>query len=278
MSNLVNLTDFVRSNAPLCVITGAGCSTPSGIYDYRDQSGAWKRPEPVQLQDFLTKSAARRRYWARSMLGFPRFEQARPNPAHKSLVELEKLGVIQSVISQNVDDLHEIAGQSSLVKLHGSLSTATCVDCLRTEARTTIQQRLESLNARFLSFVENPADGGESVYTKPIDQSFTIPACLNCGGILKPDVVFFGGSIPTRIKKIAQQAVLDAQGLLLVGTTSQVFSCYRLVRDAHDAGIPIAAINKGKTRVDDLLSVQIGDSIESVLPRLVNLVAHSKQS
>ena len=270
MTNFDRLTDFVVANAPLCAITGAGFSTPSGIYDYRDRSGNWKRPEPVQLQAFLTNASARRRYWARSMLGYPRFERARPNPAHISLVELEKLDIVQDTVTQNVDDLHELAGQKSVVKLHGSLATATCLDCGYTEARAAIQRRLESSNAHFLSRVDVPADGGEAVYSTPIDQSFIVPACLKCGGMLKPDVVFFGDSVPDEIKRSAREAVLRARGVLLMGTTSQVFSCFRLVREANEAGLPIAAINKGRTRVDDLLAVQVEDSIELVLPKLLD--------
>lgn len=272
MTNFDRLTDFVVANAPLCAITGAGFSTPSGIYDYRDRSGNWKRPEPVQLQAFLTNASARRRYWARSMLGYPRFERARPNPAHISLVELEKLDIVQDTVTQNVDDLHELAGQKSVVKLHGSLATATCLDCGYTEARAAIQRRLESSNAHFLSRVDVPADGGEAVYSTPIDQTFIVPACLKCGGMLKPDVVFFGDSVPDEIKRSAREAVLRARGVLLMGTTSQVFSCFRLVREANEAGLPIAAINKGRTRVDDLLAVQLEDSIESVLPKLLDRV------
>lgn len=276
MTNFERLTHFVVANAPLCAITGAGFSTPSGIYDYRDRLGNWKRPEPVQLQAFLTKASARRRYWARSMLGYPRFEKARPNSAHISLVELEKLNIVQGIVTQNVDDLHELAGQKSLVKLHGSLATATCLDCGSTETRAAIQRRLESNNAHFLSRVDVPADGGEAVYSTPIDQSFTVPACLKCGGMLKPDVVFFGDSVPDEIKRSAREAVLKARGVLLMGTTSQVFSCFRLVRAASDAGLPIVAINKGKTRVDDLLTVQVEESIELVLPKLFDRVAYKE--
>lgn len=276
MTNFDRLTDFVVANAPLCAITGAGFSTPSGIYDYRDRSGNWKRPEPVQLQAFLTKASARRRYWARSMLGYPRFQRASPNSAHVSLVELEELNIVQGTITQNVDDLHELAGQRSLVKLHGSLATATCLDCGHTEARPAIQRRLESSNAHFLSHVDVPADGGEAVYSTPIDESFIVPACLECGGMLKPDVVFFGDSVPDEIKRSARDTVLKSRGVLLMGTTSQVFSCFRLVREAKDAGLPIAAINKGKTRVDDFLAVQLEDSIELVLPKLLDRVAYKE--
>ena len=208
------------------------------------------------------------------MLGYPRFDDARPNPAHVSLVELEKLNIVQGTVTQNVDNLHELAGQKSLVKLHSSLATATCLDCGYTEDRAAIQRRLESSNAHFLSRVEVPADGGEAVYSTPIDQSFIVPACLKCGGMLKPDVVFFGDSVPNEIKRSARETVLESRGVLLMGTTCQVFSCFRLVREANDAGIPIAAINQGKTRVDDLLAVQVEDSIELVLPKVLEHVAY----
>lgn len=264
----VRLRDFILDHNPLCVITGAGCSTASGIYDYRDQQGEWKRPEPVYLHDFLHLAAARRKYWARSMLGYPRFAQAQPNQAHYSLVKLEQRGFIRHLITQNVDDLHEDAGQQNVTKLHGSLASATCINCGTQERRAEIQSRLELINRRYLDNVEYATDGGEASFTIPIDETFCVPSCLECGGIIQPDVVFFGGAVSDCVKRTALAAVLDARGLILLGTTAQVFSCYQLVREAHRRGIAIAAINKGKMRTADLLEFQISEAVEDLLPRV----------
>ena len=155
------LATFVRHNKPLCVITGAGCSTDSGIFDYRDESGDWKREPPVHLDEFLRSDVARRKYWARSMLGWPRFFKATPNYAHRALVQLEQAGFVDVVITQNVDDLHEKSGQKNIIPLHGSLATVTCQDCGITVERQVIQQELESLNPKFVVASVIPDAGGE---------------------------------------------------------------------------------------------------------------------
>jgi len=273
MSNLNLLAEFVREQAPLCVFTGAGCSTPSGIYDYRNEEGQWKRPEPVYLQDFLTKSRSRRQYWARSMLGFPRFLQAQPNPAHHALAELEERDYMSNLITQNVDKLHEVAGQQKLVKLHGSLATVTCLTCGHQISREKIQASLERENQYFLEHSEQMVDGGEARYTVPIDETFLIPACDACGGIIKPDVVFFGDSVPEEVKQSARHSVRASRGVLLLGTTAQVYSCYRHVREADQLGLPIAAINVGKTRADDLLQIKLEQAVEKILPRLLDALS-----
>ena len=266
---LSELVAFLQAHTPLCVITGAGCSTPSGIYDYRDATGNWKRPQPVYLHDFLSKPSARREYWSRSMLGYPRFMQAKPNVIHRALAELETAGAISSVVTQNVDSLHEDAGQQSVIKLHGTLATVSCLDCGIRKERSAIQKILEEENRFYLAHVKLMSDGGESQYTVPIGDDFQIPDCENCGGILKPDVVFFGDSVPTFVKVEAQKAVVSSRGLLVLGTSCQVFSCFRLVQAAYKCSIPIASINLGRTRADQLLAIKLNASLETVIPKLV---------
>ena len=257
LGNIDDLVSFVEMQKPLCVITGAGCSTDSGIFDYRGEDGAWKRPPPVQLDEFLRTETARRKYWARSMLGWPRFHQARPNVAHRSLVRLETAGLIQSLVTQNVDDLHEIAGQRQVVRLHGSLATASCLSCSRKIARQEIQGWLESANQKFLRSAVPVDAGGESVYAIDIDDSFQVPMCPICGGTLKPDVVFFGGSIPTDVKDAARDAVLRANGLLSIGSSLMVYSSFRLVKEATSRRKRVAVLGRGLTRADELASLRV---------------------
>ena len=262
------LVQFLREHRPLCVITGAGCSTSSGIFDYRDAEGNWKRPQPVLLDDFLNSVNARRRYWARSMLGWPMFSRAAPNVAHTVLTRLEEQGFIQSVITQNVDDLHERSGQQRVIPLHGSLRTVTCVECHSCFNRDGIQARLEVSNPQFVSAAVMPDAGGEGYYSIDVDESFVVPHCETCGGVLKPDVVFFGGNINPAVKHAASEAIRQAHGVLVVGTSLMVYSSFRLVKLAHAQGIPIATLGIGVTRGDPLASLTIRREITSTFEEL----------
>ena len=264
-----SLVQFTREHHPLCVITGAGCSTGSGIFDYRDVDGKWKRPPPVLLDEFLTSMSARRRYWARSMLGWRQFSTATPNVAHRALARLEKLGFVTQIITQNVDDLHESAGQKNVIPLHGSLRTVTCVDCQKREPRSGIQAQLEISNPRFVSAAVMPDAGGEGFYAIDVDDSFAVPNCSKCGGILKPDVVFFGGNIESDVKRAANEAIRAAAGVLVVGTSLMVYSSFRLVKLAHELSIPVASLGYGVTREDSLMSLMIRREIASTFEELI---------
>lgn len=262
------LVQFLREHRPLCVITGAGCSTNSGIFDYRDAEGNWKRPQPVLLDDFLNSENARRRYWARSMLGWPLFSRAVPNTAHIVLTRLEEQGFVSCVITQNVDDLHETSGQQHVIPLHGSLRTVTCVECRSRFDRDGIQERLETTNPQFVSAAVKPDAGGEGYYSIGIDESFDVPHCEKCGGVLKPDVVFFGDNINPTVKYAASEAIRHARGVLVVGTSLMVYSSFRLVKLAHAQGIPIATLGFGVTRGDALASLTIRREITSTFEEL----------
>ncbi|TVS17066.1 MAG: NAD-dependent protein deacetylase [Gammaproteobacteria bacterium] len=248
---------FVQQHSRLVVLTGAGCSTESGIPDYRDAGGAWKRPPPVQYQDFMRSDHARRRYWARSMLGYPLMAAARPNAAHRWLAALEARQRLSLLITQNVDGLHQQAGSRSVIDLHGRIHQVLCTACGVRLSRDLLQERLESLNPwlRRVDAAIGP-DGDADIEDVPLD-AFRLPRCDVCSGVLKPDVVFFGENVPRPRVDQAFTALREADALLVLGSSLKVFSGYRFCREAERLGLPIAAVNLGATRADASLTLKI---------------------
>ena len=177
------------------VLTGAGCSTDSGIPDYRGPSGAWRSRQPIQFQPFRTQLAARQRYWARSMVGYPRMAEATPNGVHRALANLEARSLLGLLVTQNVDDLHRRAGQRQVLDLHGRLARVRCLDCGHRSSRAVLQRRLEALNPSFAAQLTRPVvaapDGDAELEDEAVLATFRVPPCLRCDGVLKPDVVFF---------------------------------------------------------------------------------------
>ena len=251
------------------VITGAGMSTASGIGDYRDDHGEWKRKPPVQLGEFLGSASGRRRYWARSMFGWPAFASAKPNPAHVALAALANAGRVGFTLTQNVDDLHLQAGQRRLLALHGQLSKVRCLDCGALSERADMQRRLEAANTQFCAHVVTPApDGDADLAADTLDEAlsrFRVPACLACEGMLKPDVVFFGESVPRARVEAGYHELDNAAALLVVGSSVMVFSSYRYCRAAAEAGKPIAIVNRGRTRADELAALKVEADCAEVL-------------
>jgi len=248
---------FVARHRQLCVLSGAGVSTASGIPGYRNRDGEWQRSPPVMLNDFLAKPAARRRYWARSMLGWPVVAAAAPNAAHDALARLEQDGWINQLVTLNVDGLHQRAGSASVIELHGSIARVRCLDCGATYPRAEIQKMLDAANAGFRREAAAIApDGDVDLDTCGFD-SFVVPECVACGGVLKPDVVFFGDSVPRERAIAAAKAIDDCDALLVVGSSLMAYSGFRLCEQAARSGKPIAAINLGRTRADPLLALKI---------------------
>ncbi|ROR34424.1 NAD-dependent protein deacetylase [Inmirania thermothiophila] len=244
---------WLARHAPVAVLTGAGCSTASGIPDYRDREGRWKRPEPMRLQVFLSGPETRRRYWARSAAGWPRIAAARPNAAHRALAELERAGLVSTVVTQNVDGLHRRAGSRRLVELHGRLDRVRCLACGALESRARLQRRLLALNPAFAAApAARVLPDGDAALAEELAAGFRVPGCRRCGGLLKPDVVFFGEAVPGAAAAAAQAAVEEAAGLLVVGSSLMVYSGFRLVRAAAARGLPVAILNLGRTRGDAL--------------------------
>ena len=251
------LSEFVAMHGRLFVLTGAGCSTDSGIPDYRDARGGWKRPQPVTYQAFVGELATRQRYWARSLIGWRRFGHAQPNATHHALARLERQGKLALLLTQNVDRLHQAAGSENVVDLHGRLDRVRCLACTRHLARTDFQAELLRLNPAWADLDAADAPDGDADLDGLDFSHFQIPPCPHCAGLLKPDVVFFGENVPRERVDAGMQALHDADAMLVVGSSLMVYSGYRFAHAAARAGKPIAAVNMGHTRADPLLSLKI---------------------
>jgi NAD-dependent deacetylase sirtuin 4 len=249
-------------------LTGAGCSTESGIPDYRGDGRPGPR-DPIQHADFLRRADVRRRYWARATLGWERFKDARPNAAHRALAALEAAGLLAGVITQNVDRLHHRAGSRAVVELHGALADVRCLDCGRHEPRAGVQDRLLDANPDWLARVEAELlpDGDAGLSPEAVT-AFNVVGCEVCGGPLKPDVVFFGGAVSQATLTAAWELLAAGEVLVVVGSSLTVYSGFRFVRRAHEGGVPIAIVNLGPTRGDELAAVRIAAPVGQVLPRL----------
>lgn len=248
------------------VLSGAGCSTESGIPDYRGEGTRRRARTPVQYKQFLRQPEARRRYWARSLIGWPRFSVARSNPAHQALAQLEAHGRVSGVITQNVDGLHQAAGSRNVIELHGALSEVVCMDCQAVEARSRLQERLLDLNPGWQNRCASMAPDGDADLEGPEVEAFRVADCQVCGGALKPNVVFFGESVP-RFKSDAAWALWsEAEVLLVVGSSLTVLSGYRFVKKAPDRGLPVAIVNQGPTRGDEHALLRLDARLGEVLP------------
>lgn len=271
------LIEFIQRHPCLVVLTGAGCSTESGIPDYRDEDGQWKRPAPMTYQAFTREHAARQRYWARSMIGWPRIVASRPGPAHVALATLEAAGHVALLVTQNVDGLHRAAGSRRVIDLHGRLDAVRCLACGARLARAELQQMLVARNGDWLRAHVPPgsatAPDGDACLDGLDFSGFDVPACPACGaGVLKPDVVFFGESVPRPRVDAAMAALREADALLVVGSSLMVFSGYRFARAAAELGTPIAAVNLGRTRADELLALKVRQGVGAVLVALADVL------
>lgn len=264
------LADFIETHPSLLVITGAGCSAPSGIPTYRNADAEWQRTAPIQHQDFLTSEHSRKRYWARSFAGWPAVQRARPNAAHVGLASLERHGRIGQLVTQNVDGLHQKAGHRNVIDLHGRLDTVICLDCAARFPRATLQERLRDMNP-FLGPqpLSITPDGDAEVPEADIDR-IQLPTCERCDGPLKPDVVFYGGSVEGALVERIYARLERAAAVLVVGSSLMVFSAFRFVRQAAAAGKPIAIVNRGVTRGDALATMKLDTDCEAAF-RALNL-------
>jgi NAD-dependent SIR2 family protein deacetylase len=265
---IVQLAEFLNRHRRVLVLTGAGISTASGIPGYRDEEGVRRGRAPIQGPEFRRSDAVRRRYWARSMVGWPVLAGAQPNPGHHAMAQLERAGHLHTTITQNVDGLHQRAGSERLIELHGNIHLVRCLECRSIYERAAVQQRLAQDNPAMLAASAQPLPDGDAQVEPETLEDFKVPVCERCGGMLQPDVVFFGDNVPPERTSAALDAMEEADALLVVGSSLVVFSGYRFCRLAAQAGKPIAAINAGKTRADDLISLKVSAPAQQILPRL----------
>jgi NAD-dependent SIR2 family protein deacetylase len=262
------LVEFVDRHPRLFVLTGAGCSTDSGISDYRDANGDWKRARPVMFADFVGHEHTRKRYWARSLVGFRRMRTARPNDAHYALTDLQRRGRIGQLVTQNVDGLHQAAGSRDVIDLHGRIDAVLCLRCGRTFPREDLQRELVRRNPSFAVLDALDAPDGDADLDGMTFETFDVPECEACGGMLKPHVVFFGEGVPAERVHRALAAIDDADAMLVVGSSLMVYSGYRFAKAMADAGKPIAVVNLGRTRADEFAALKIaarcGDALRAL--------------
>ncbi|WP_330347153.1 NAD-dependent protein deacetylase [Streptomyces sp. NBC_00582] len=256
----------------LLVLSGAGLSTESGIPDYRGEGGSLSRHTPMTYQDFTAGAQARRRYWARSHLGWRAFGRARPNAGHRAVAAFGRHGLVTGVITQNVDGLHQAAGSEDVVELHGSLARVVCLSCGASSPRRELARRLEEANADFAPVAAGINPDGDADLTDDQVGDFQVVPCADCGGILKPDVVFFGESVPPRRVEHCRRLVQEATGLLVLGSSLTVMSGLRFVREAAQAGKPVLIVNRDPTRGDrhalTRVALPLGEALTTVAARL----------
>lgn len=257
--------DFIARHRRLFVLTGAGISTGSGIPDYRDRNGGWKGATPIQHQDFINQLAKRRRYWARSMAGWPPVARATPNPGHHAIARLGGLGRLSLLVTQNVDGLHQAAGSRGVVDLHGRLDRVICLVCDTRISRHRVQDMLIEANRGWLHDADAMRPDGDIELGDVDYEAFNVPACPVCGGTLKPDVVFFGGAVPGARVTRSWTGLAGADAVLVAGSSLMVWSGFRFVREAARNGLPILSINRGHTRADDLITQRIDGDCGAVL-------------
>lgn len=265
---------FVEGKGKTLIITGAGLSTDSGIPDYRSPNGSYSRGhKPVTHQEFIANEYTRKRYWARSVFGIKHFQKAQPNKGHFSIASLEQNKLINGLITQNVDRLHHKAGSNNVVELHGHNDGVKCLNCSSEFSRNNFTVEIANQNSEFVKKVneiqpnvEQRADGDADVNQKDIDfNDFQVAGCYNCGGVLMPTVVFFGGSVPIDIKEESFRLVDDCSQLLVLGSSVQTFSAFRLLKQAKEQNKEIGIITLGETRGDSICTWKVGCSISEIL-------------
>jgi len=266
------LVDVVVAGGVL-VLSGAGLSTESGIPDYRGPTGLALRATPMTYQTFTGSASARRRYWARSHLGWRRIARAWPNDGHRAVAELGRRGLLTGIITQNVDGLHQAAGATEVTELHGSLHQVICLSCGQRTSRVDLERRLEAANPGWgagSAATINP--DGDAVLAAEATESFEVVDCSACQGVLKPDVVFFGENVPPARAQSCYALVESARALVVLGSSLTVMSGLRYVRHAARLGRPVVIVNQGSTRGDQhataILDAPLGPTLTTVITRL----------
>ncbi|PBC28968.1 NAD-dependent protein deacylase Sirt4-like [Apis cerana] len=274
-SYLLKLKDFIDNHNNICVLTGAGISTESGIPDYRSQDvGLYARSnhKPVLYKDFCNSDAIRRRYWARNYIGWPRFSSIKPNNTHKILTKLENANKIRYIVTQNVDNLHTKAGSKKVIELHGTAFRVMCLNCNERICRYYLQDIFDRINPNMTVTSQMIRPDGDVELTQEQVEKFKVPICEKCDGILKPDIIFFGDNVPHQIVENIKYNIEHSDSLLIIGTTLTTFSSYRIALQANNIGKPIAILNIGKTRVDNLAKIKVEGRCSNVLSRIYSML------
>ncbi len=261
----MTLVQFVSQANRLFVITGAGVSTDSGIPDYRDKHGQWKRPQPMTLQAFTGSESARRRYWARSLVGWPIIASAQPNLTHQAIANLQTRGPAHYLVTQNVDGLHQKAGSPQVQDLHGRLDVVICLACGEREQRERFQARMQALNPEWADRRAEVAPDGDAELDETDFSGFDVPVCEQCAGLMKPDVVYFGETVPAERVRQTRDALQRSDAMLIIGSSLMVYSGFRFARQAHELGLPIASVTMGHGRADQWLSLKIEQPCDQAL-------------
>lgn len=262
------LVELVRGGN-ITVLSGAGLSTESGIPDYRGPDGR-RRVVPMSYGEFLASPANRQRYWARSHVGWRRFARATPNDGHRAVSDLQHLGLVRIIVTQNVDGLHQLAGARDVLELHGNLGTVRCLSCGETTQRDELDRRLAEANPYFTEISGTIRPDGDVLLPDEAVAAFHPPRCLVCqSDLVKPDVVFFGESVPKVLVEQCFSHVEASLGLVVVGSSLQVMSGYRFVRRAAASGIPVAIVTQGPSRGDDQATIRLNTPLGVTLSRVV---------
>jgi NAD-dependent SIR2 family protein deacetylase len=257
------------ADGDVVILSGAGLSTESGIPDYRGPSGLARRAEPMTYQEFTASAAARQRYWARSHLGWRHVASAAPNAGHRAVAALERHGLLAGIITQNVDGLHQAGGARDVIELHGSLSRVVCLGCGDRTPRPLLDQRLRAANAGWAARAAQITPDGDAVLADNEVAGFRVAGCEGCGGVLKPDVVFFGENVPRPRVDECYRLVERAAALVVLGSSLTVMSGYRFVRHAAKLAIPVVIVNQGPTRGDQQALATIDAPLGATLSTLV---------
>jgi NAD-dependent SIR2 family protein deacetylase len=269
VDDLAALADLV-GDGQVVVLSGAGLSTESGIPDYRGPSGAARRATPMTVQTFTGSLAARRRYWARSHVGWRLISRAAPNDGHRAVAQLQRTGLLAGIVTQNVDGLQQAAGADDVLELHGSLDRVRCLQCGDLTPRDELHRRLTAANRGWDAQAVGINPDGDVDLSDATLEGFRVVDCLRCGGVLKPDVVFFGETVPPERVDRAFALVTAAGCLLVLGSSLTVMSGYRFVLRAAKLGVPVAIVNDGRTRGDALATLKVDGRLGRMLPELVS--------
>ena len=273
--DLLMLKGFINSHSNMCILTGAGVSTESGIPDYRSEGvGLYARSNrrPVLYKDFCNSAEIRRRYWARNYIGWPRFSSVKANSVHEILKKLEDHNKIRCIVTQNVDNLHTKAGSKKVIELHGTAFKVMCLSCNERICRYQLQEILDRMNPNMTGTSEMIRPDGDVDILQEQVERFKIPSCENCGGVLKPDMIFFGDNVPRQIVESVRYNVEQSDSLLILGTTLTTFSGYRIALQASHAKKPIAIVNIGKTRADYLAEIKVEGRCGDILSRIYSMI------